>query len=310
MASMLRTRQLPEIDVQASSPISCPKVMSLQSLEWREVGLSLLWPAISYRPHQCDQYLCCQNIDVDFHTPLVPLHHTFHYWSNMDTLVNIQRIAQNILFSQPRGVSNWSDSGSVTDNIHFVVLSLSHSYPEFVPLGWGWHILPAQFAQLYKGECPLQEWWEKAGFGEELMSIMSTDSWQGMKGHHLQPSIPLHMGPPSHWSLHFPLLLVGISFGQDQVTCSQQNGFILFAIVPLLSLSLRCGLYLHFLEGFSQSFTLLGNVIVNTSVFLHAPYCREVKVDGKAWSAPKHQVMWAVASNGWSHRVVSMYQLW
>ena len=40
-------------------------------------------------------------------------------------------------------------------------------------------------------------------------------------------------------------------------------------------------------------------------VFLHEPYHREVDING-----PEHQVMWAVPSDGQSHRVVSMYQLW
>ena len=54
--------------------------------------------------------------------------------------------------------------------------------------------------------------------------------------------------------LHFLLPLIGISFSQDKVTCFQQNGISLSFIVLLLSLSLRCGLHLCFLEGYSQSF--------------------------------------------------------
>ena len=44
----------------------------------RVVGLTLLWPVISYKPHQCDQYLCHQNASIDSLIPLVPLHETFH----------------------------------------------------------------------------------------------------------------------------------------------------------------------------------------------------------------------------------------
>ena len=81
------------------------RVMSLQSLAQREVGLRLLWPVISFKPHWCDQYLPLQNADIDFCTPLIPLHQTFHPWPSGDALVNVQRNAQRFLFTQPRGVS-------------------------------------------------------------------------------------------------------------------------------------------------------------------------------------------------------------
>ena len=80
--------------------------MSLQSLDQREVGLKLLWPVISFDPHWCDQYLCCQNTNIDFYTPLIPLHWTVHPWSKKEALENIQRNAWSFLFTQPRGV--WS----------------------------------------------------------------------------------------------------------------------------------------------------------------------------------------------------------
>ena len=44
-------------------PFHAPRVMSLQSLEWRE-GVELFWLVISYKPHQCDQNLCNQNANV------------------------------------------------------------------------------------------------------------------------------------------------------------------------------------------------------------------------------------------------------
>ena len=56
-----------------------PRVISLQSLDQREVGMKHLWSVVSFKTNQCDQYLHCQNTDVDFHTPLVPLYQTFHH---------------------------------------------------------------------------------------------------------------------------------------------------------------------------------------------------------------------------------------
>ena len=45
----------------------------------------------------------------------------------------------------------------VADSLHFVALSHSHSYLEFVPIGWWQCTPPTQLAPLYKVECPLQE---------------------------------------------------------------------------------------------------------------------------------------------------------
>ena len=72
-----------KIDAQASTPtFHAQRVMSLQSLEQGEVVWNLLWPVISFKPHHCDQYLCHQNANADFPTPLVPLHKTFHLRPN------------------------------------------------------------------------------------------------------------------------------------------------------------------------------------------------------------------------------------
>ena len=98
-------------------PLPTPKVMSLQSPQWREVGLSLSWPVVSYWPHWCDQYLHPWNTNVDSLKPLGPLHWTFYPWSNKDTTENVQRIAQSFLFTQPRGtstVSCWTGGGQFT----------------------------------------------------------------------------------------------------------------------------------------------------------------------------------------------------
>ena len=88
--------------------------MSLQSLEWREVGMSISWPVVSYWPQQ---YLCHQNTNIDSLTTLVPLNWTFYPWSNRDGPENVWRIVQSFLFTQPRGVSavcHWAGSRQVT----------------------------------------------------------------------------------------------------------------------------------------------------------------------------------------------------
>ena len=64
----------PKTDAWASIPISPPRIMNLQSVNQREVKLKLPWPFVSFEPHQCDQYFCHQNTNVDFHTLLIPLH--------------------------------------------------------------------------------------------------------------------------------------------------------------------------------------------------------------------------------------------
>ena len=78
MASVLRKRWSPQKSMhRLVLPFHSPRFMTLQSLAWREVGLRLSRPGVSFKPNQCDQYLCLQNSDVDFCTPLVPLHLTF-----------------------------------------------------------------------------------------------------------------------------------------------------------------------------------------------------------------------------------------
>ena len=39
----------PKINVQASTPVSCPQIISLQSLDGREVGLKISWQVISFQ---------------------------------------------------------------------------------------------------------------------------------------------------------------------------------------------------------------------------------------------------------------------
>ena len=95
-------------------PFHTPHVVSLQSLEWREVGLKLLWPVISFNPHWCDQHLYCKNAIIDFYIPPIPLHQTYNPLSSQEALRNVHMNAQSFLLTHPRGVlsvwcwaSNW-----------------------------------------------------------------------------------------------------------------------------------------------------------------------------------------------------------
>ena len=171
------------------------KGMSLQSLEWIEMGLSLLWPAVSYKPHQCGQYLHFHNTNVDSLTP----------WSfyidlfTLDPMWMLQKMSEGqhrASCSPSQEKSHLSVAGPAVDNPHIVALSQSHFYLEFVPLGWWWYTQPTQLIQPYKEECPLQEWWEKVGFNGGLVCILSAGSAQGTRGCHQWPGIPLHTVPP------------------------------------------------------------------------------------------------------------------
>ena len=98
-------------------PFHNPHVVSLQFLVWREVGLKKSWLVMSFKPHQCDQNLHLWNTYVDIHTPLVPLHQTFHAWSSKEALENIWMKAWSFLFTHPRGVSpvwHWAGNGQFT----------------------------------------------------------------------------------------------------------------------------------------------------------------------------------------------------
>ena len=98
-------------------PLHAPQIMSLQPLDQREVGLKLPWPVVSFEPHWCDQYLYHQNTNIDIHTPLTPLHQTFHPWSSKEAPENVQMKVQSFLFIHPRGVLPvwcWAGDGQFT----------------------------------------------------------------------------------------------------------------------------------------------------------------------------------------------------
>ena len=239
----------PKINVWASSPVSCPQSYELAISRMKRGGVELLQPVISYKPHHCDLYLHCQNVKIDSLTALVPLHWTFHPCSNRATPENILSTAQSFLFIQPRGVSavcNWASRRHSTLCGTFSVSLLSGvcSSKVVVP-----HPAHSAHMTMQRG-VPLAGMMRKVGFSGGVMSILSAGSSQGTRGtirnlafYFIWFLFPL--------VLHFPLPLLGISFSQDKVACFKQNSISLSVIVPLLSLNLRHGLCLDFLEGFS-----------------------------------------------------------
>ena len=131
----------PKIDAWASAPVPHPHVVTLQSLEWREVGLKLSWLVISFRPHQCDQHLCHQNANVDFYTPLFLYIDLFTLYL-AKKLWKMSAWKHGVSCSPTPEESHLFDAGSAMDNSHFVVLPQFHSPLEFVPLGWCWCTWP------------------------------------------------------------------------------------------------------------------------------------------------------------------------
>ena len=98
-----------------------PKIMSLQSPDQRDVGLKLSWPVIFFEPQWCDQHHCCQKTNVDFHTPLIPLHHPFLPWSSKK-LWKMFKWTHGVSYSPTLEESHLSDAGLMIDNSQFVVL--------------------------------------------------------------------------------------------------------------------------------------------------------------------------------------------
>ena len=187
------------------------------------------------------------------YTPLIPLHQTFHPWSNRDALKKFWWVAQSFLFTQPRGVSTvccWACSRQFTiHGVSSVSLLSGVCCPRVVVVKQT-HLA----CMTIHRRSPLQEQWEKVSLVEDswashflVLHEVQRDSFSNLVFHFIWLLLPS--------VLHLPLPPVGISFSQDQVTSLQWNGISLPVIISLLSLRLRCGLHLCFLEGFSESFT-------------------------------------------------------
>ena len=190
------------------------------------MGLSLLWLVVSYWPHWCDQYVCHQNSNVDSLTPMVPLHQTFHPWSNRDAPENVQRIEQSFLFIQPRGVSTVCLLGqwqTIYTLWHF--FSLIPTLSLFL-YGGGGALGPLSSHEYTKGSPLCRSNEKKSALVEDMwvscllvLHKVGRDSFSNSAFHFIW-----FLLPPV---LHFLLPLAGISFSQDQVTWLQQTSISL-----------------------------------------------------------------------------------
>ena len=163
--------------------------MSLTFLDQREVGLKVPWLVISFKLYPCDQYACGQNTDIDFHTPLIPLHWTFHPWSSKEALGNIQRNAWHFLFTQPI----WCLAG----NRQFALCGTSSiSLPSGAGSSRVVMVILASLActTIHRGVPSVGAMRKTVSGG--LMSILSAGSSSGRKGHLQQPGTTLHTAPP------------------------------------------------------------------------------------------------------------------
>ena len=175
-------------------PFHILHVLSLQSLDQREVGWSNSSWLYLFLPHHCDQYLHHLNTDINCYTPPMPLHWTFHPILIKEALGNILMNAQRLLFTHPRGVSPvscWAGDGQ-----------LIHCGASSVSLFWvcSSRVVVAHLACL---PCTTVQRWvpsvrtmRKVNFGAGLMNIQSSDFSWGRKGFLLQFGAPLCRLPP------------------------------------------------------------------------------------------------------------------
>ena len=183
-------------------PFHAPRIMSLQSLDQEEVGLKLLWPVISFDPHWCDQYLHWQNTNVDFHTPW-SLHIELFTLDLERRLHKMSKWMHRVSYSPILEESHLSDAGLAMDNSHLVALPLSsrNCSSRMVVV----HLVHVAHTTIQRG-VPSVGAMRKVSFVGGLVSILSTGSSWGRKGHLQQPGTPLHMFPsptsPSHSSFH------------------------------------------------------------------------------------------------------------
>ena len=193
--------------------------MSLQSPEQREVGLSIWWSVVSYWPHQCDQYLHCQNTNVDLLTLPVPLHWSF----TLDAVGMLWKMSEghhkasySPNLKEFQWCCCWAGSKQFTLCGTSSVSSLSGVCSSRV-VGVHWTHLACPIIQ--RG-VPSARVIRKISFGGGLMSILSTsfymvqrDSFSNLVFHFIQFLLPL--------VLHFSLPPLSISFSHDQATCLQ-----------------------------------------------------------------------------------------
>ena len=169
--------------------------MSLQSLEWKEVGLKLLWLVISFKTYWCDQYLCCQNVNNGFHMPQIPLHQTLHSLTSQEAPENISMNAQSFLFTHPSGVLpvwHWASNGQFTlCGTTSVSLSSRVCSSRMVVV----HLAHLALRTIQIGVPSLGVMRKMVLVGESGVYCLLVSS-HGRKGHLWQPGTPLHMIPP------------------------------------------------------------------------------------------------------------------
>ena len=196
----------PKIDVQSSTPISCPQRFELAISRMKRGGVEFVIASHIPQASLVWSVLLCMNAGIDAYTPVVPLHWTLHPWSNTDAPEDIWRTALSFPITQLRGVSAVCCLASSRQSTLCGTFSVS-LLPEVCSSRAMVVHLSAQLTWLYKGKCPLQEWWEKVSFGRDLMSVPSAHSSWGMTGCLPQPDTPLCTVPfpSSPFTFLFPL---------------------------------------------------------------------------------------------------------
>ena len=124
----------------------------------------------------------------------VPLHWTFHPWSNKEAPENVLRNAQSFLFTQPKGVSpvwHWAGGRQFTP----CSTSLFSLYQSLL-LQDGGGTPHSLSPHTWSKGIPIMGWWEKVHSDGGLMSVQFAGFSQGRKGHLQQLGTPLHMVPP------------------------------------------------------------------------------------------------------------------
>ena len=216
-------------------------------------GVVTIMARCNFELHQCDQYFCHQNADIDSHTPLISLHWPFHPWSNVKALENVRMNTHRVSYLPSLEDSHLSDTASMADNSHFVALPQPHSFKSVPlggsgapgPLGLHNHIGISHLCQ--SNEIKLISVEDSWGFGLLVFYEVGRDIFCNLVLHFICFLLPpiLYCSPPP----------VGIGFSQDQVTWSQWNGISFSIIVPLLSFSPWCGLCMNLFKGSLQLFT-------------------------------------------------------
>ena len=107
------------------------------------MGLKLSWPVVSFKPHQCDQHLCCQNAwcgSPHTHNPSTLYFFTLYLARKLQKMHphKCTAVSYSPILKGVSPVWSWASNG----HSHFVALAQSHSPPNFVLLGLWWCTWP------------------------------------------------------------------------------------------------------------------------------------------------------------------------